>query len=177
MSKNIYLIGYRAVGKSTLSNIIANKLKKKVIHMDDLLESRIGPFSLFVKKNSWALFRKKESALLRELPKDKTIIDCGGGIILDNKNTELMKKTGIVIWLKANPETIKKRLLKDNKKSQRPRLSSKSAIEEVDEILEKRTPLYKKAADIIIETDGKTKNQVAESIINKLKEKDYIIED
>jgi shikimate kinase len=71
MSENIFLIGYRATGKTTISDILSKKLNKKVIHMDQNIIKQIGRIDEFVKKNGWKEFRKVETNLLKKYFKKK----------------------------------------------------------------------------------------------------------
>ncbi|MBT4351393.1 shikimate kinase [archaeon] len=168
--KNIYLIGYRATGKSTVSNIIKEKLGKEVIHMDDELIKKIGEIGKFVSINGWDAFRDEESKLLKEISKkNNIIIDCGGGIIVRDKNIELIKKTGICFWLKASASTIAKRL-KSDKKIIRPSLTqTKSTIDEIKEVLNKRIPLYEKTSNYQIDTENKSIGKITDEIMELLK--------
>jgi shikimate kinase len=160
---NIYLIGYRATGKTTVSNLLGRELNTKVIHMDEEITKKIGNIDEFVVKNGWNSFRKKETELLKEISNENDlIVDCGGGIIVKEDNIELMKP-GKVFWLKTSPDTIKKRLGKDSQK--RPSLTGKPTIEEVDQVLNDRIPLYKRASDYEINTENKSIIEIVEEII------------
>ncbi|MBU0757837.1 MAG: shikimate kinase [Nanoarchaeota archaeon] len=170
MTDIIYIIGYRAAGKTAVSELLGKKLKKKVIYMDDEITKDIGRIDLFVKNNSWEAFRYEETNLLEKLSKEKgIIIDCGGGVIVKDFNISVMKDTGKIVWLKADINTIIERLKKNNEKgNQRPSLTGKSITEEVKEVIPQRLPLYRKAADFEIVTDGKTPEQIVEMIIENV---------
>ena len=164
---NIYLIGYRATGKSTVSNLLAEKLNKKVVHMDDELIKRIGRIDIFVRNNGWNAFRDEETKLLKEISEQKgLIVDCGGGIIIREENVQIIKSTGKCILLKADIATITTRLNKDKgKKEQRPSLTGKSITKEIKNVLDERKHLYDKAADLIIETHNKNISEISTKII------------
>lgn len=161
---NLYIIGCRGSGKTTVSSILAGQTSKKVIHMDAELEKRIGDISNFVQKNTWKDFRKKEASLLKELSaEDDIIVDCGGGIVEVGENINIIKKTGHAVFLNAGQDTIAERLGKDEKK--RPSLTGKGTIEEIKEIAEKRIDSYRKTADLEIDTDGKEPEEIAKEIL------------
>ena len=101
------------------------------------------------------------------------VVDCGGGIIETEENIKIIKNTGIVIWLQASVNTIKKRLEKDSKNI-RPSLTGISITEEIEDVLLKRLPLYKKAADYVIDTENKTIKEIADEICALLKSKTKI---
>jgi len=101
--------------------------------------------------------------------KQNLVIAVGGGAVLDEENVIYLKKNGIIIWLKAQPETILKRLIKDKKTvSQRPSLTGKSPLEEINEVLNQRLAIYQKVADKMIDTEGKTPQEIAKEIVNLL---------
>lgn len=164
---NILLIGYRATGKSSVANLLGNKLEKEVFHMDDELVKRIGKINTFVRNFGWSAFRDEESKLLQEISKmSNMIVDCGGGIIVRDENINLMKKIGKIIWLKANAKEITKRLSKDIKNlEQRPSLTGTSTIDEIDDVLNQRNESYNKASDFDINTDNLTILDTVDNII------------
>lgn len=165
---NIVLIGMRGSGKTSVAKKLAKKLDKKFLDMDDLLSQKVN-MSLpeFVKKFGWDLFRDKESELTNEL-QDTTnaVISTGGGIILRSQNSKALKKNGKFIFLKTSVDSMLKRLEGDRS---RPALTDKRTLkEELEHVWEERKTLYENAADIIIETDNKTIEEIAEKIISKL---------
>jgi shikimate kinase len=164
---NIYLIGYRATGKTSVSNILAKKLNMKVIHMDDELINLNGPIELFVRNYGWNAFRDEESKLLSEISKKKNIIiDCGGGIIERQENIDLIKKNGTAILLKSDIKVIRKRLIKNDQN--RPALTDNNTIDEVEVVLVQRKKKYENTADITINTNGSSIEEIANNIIDEL---------
>ncbi len=162
---NIVLIGYRGTGKSVVSLLVAKKLQKSYIGMDDFIVEKMGmSIPELVDKYGWNKFRDIESEITEEIAsKDNQVIDTGGGVILRKKNTEHLKKNGAIFWLKADQNTIVKRI-KDS--SERPSLSQdKSFVEEVEEILEERTPMYLAAADYALDTNDRSIEEIADEII------------
>ncbi len=161
---NLILIGYRGTGKSAVSQLLSESLGLKAIGMDAELVSRFGKsIPEFVEEKGWDAFRDEESKLARELGLlNNLLVDCGGGIIVRNENIEALQENGRVAWLRASVETIVKRIQGDD---QRPSLTgTKSFLDEIKEVLEVRTPLYEKAADLSFDTDGLSVDQVAQKI-------------
>lgn len=162
---NLVLMGYRGVGKSSIAKIISKKLNIKIISTDAEIEKRTGNIKEFVEKNGWHEFRKAEKNVIKEIKKSgafNSIIDCGGGVVEDIENVLLLKSLGCVIFLKAGAETIISR----TKENKRPSLTGKIIDLEIMEVLEKRNPLYERAANIIIDAEKNTKEQRAEIIAN-----------
>ena len=81
-------------------------------------------------------------------------------------NVVEMKKNGKVVLLTARPETILARV-KDN--HDRPLIENNKNVPFIAELMEKRREKYEAAADIIIETDGKSKLEICEEIVQKLR--------
>jgi shikimate kinase len=111
-------------------------------------------------------FRKIETAVIHRVAKgDNIIISTGGGAVLRQENMDALRETGVIICLKATPDTI---LIRTGRTNNRPLLQVENPLQRIRELLEYRMPFYEKA-DIIITTDDKTPLQVAEYIIEKLK--------
>lgn len=168
---NIYLIGFRCTGKTTVGKIIADRLKMKFIDADDELVKQQGiPISEIVEKHGWAYFREKESDVLRQISeKSDQVVATGGGVILDKDNVAIMKRSGTVIWLKARPETVKQRIVKDQKTADsRPSLTEKGLLEEIEETIKARDPHYMEAMDFCVDTDDVTIEEVVEEIMKKM---------
>lgn len=160
----ILLIGYRGVGKSTIAEIITDKLDFKKISLDKLLSEEIGGLQDYIKKFGWEKFRDAETEMIKRLNCSNSVIDCGGGVIERPVNMEYLSELGTIFYLKASSETIKDRLLTTNP---RLSLSGSSVLTEIDEVLSRRDPLYTKYADYIIETDKLTIEESADEIIKK----------
>ena len=173
---NFIIIGYRGVGKSTLSKIIADKMDYQYVSTDELIENKIGVsiYDFMEKQNhSWDEFRQIETNILRENLIDikNTVVDCGGGIVEREGNITLLKKLGIVFWLRAKIDTIKSNLVMD---STRPRLIkngesdsfiSNNIVLEIKKVLRQRNPYYQKMADYVIDIDKKKMLDIYNEII------------
>lgn len=168
---NIVLIGYRGTGKSTIAKILSVRLQWPRFNLDEAIVKDIGmSIPQMVEKHGWDFFRDVESKMVEKTSTmDRTIVDAGGGIIVRAANADILRTKGFIIWLKARPETIIRRI-KDN--ADRPSLTGKkSFLEEVQEVLAERTPKYQAAAHVAIDTDDLSPHEVAEKIIEELKGK------
>ena len=128
---NIYLIGYRGVGKSSVGRSLAPVLGRTFIDTDTELAAQAGmTISQYVRNMGWDAFRKMERSIVQQVCKQNMqVVATGGGVVLDPRNTQLMRNTGLLVWLRALPETIRKRLLNDRQSEQtRPALSSKGSL-------------------------------------------------
>jgi shikimate kinase len=162
---NIVLIGYRGTGKSTVGRQLAARLGRALVSTDtEIVKRAQRTIPEIVSQEGWEYFRDLESEICRELAgRDQIVIDTGGGAILRQQNVEALKKNGTVFWLTASVETIVKRIGGDN---QRPSLTgTKSFVDEIQDVLQERTPKYQAAADHIIVTDGRSINQLMETVL------------
>jgi shikimate kinase len=169
---NIFLIGYRCTGKTSVGRSLAKRLGRPFLDADsELVKEHDLKISEIVNKQGWDVFREIESDIIKRFCElDDHVVATGGGVVLNDKNVKLMKRNGKLVWLKAKPETIKKRILQDKKtKDFRPPLTSKGSIDEVHETLQNRNPFYEKAMDFVVDTDDIGIHEVCNIIIKKLK--------
>jgi shikimate kinase len=165
---NIVLIGYRGTGKSSVARILAARTKWPLVSTDVEIIRKAGmSVPDIIRKRGWDYFRDVESEICKLVgKKDRTIIDTGGGAVLRKENVESLRQRGRMFWLTAEVATVMERI-KNN--SDRPALTGKkSYVEEVEEVLNERLPLYKAAADHIIPTDDRSLEDVATEIQQKM---------
>jgi len=154
---NLYLIGYRCAGKTTVGKALAERLGWPLVDTDRCITDTAGAsIAQMVNENGWPYFREQERQALKTVSNaDRQVVATGGGIILANRNIETMKNSGALVWLTATEQTIQARLLRDDATTgHRPSLTGQGLIDEIRSVLTERKPLYAKAADITIETDG-----------------------
>lgn len=166
--KNIYLIGFMGAGKSTVARRLAQQTGAKRIEMDQLIEEQEGmPITQIFEQHGEEYFRDLETELLRSfLGQENLVISCGGGSVLRDENTELMKKEGVIVLLTATPETIYERV-KDNKN--RPVLNGNMNVEYIRGLMEKRRVRYEAVADYAVATDARHVPQICEEILALLR--------
>lgn len=162
--KNIFLIGFMGCGKSTVSKILADKLKFKRIDSDEYIEnSEHMKITEMFEKHGENYFRERETDFLKNLNgSNPVIIACGGGMAMRRNNAELMKEKGIVVFLTAKPETIYDRV-KDSTK--RPLLNNNMNVGYIKQLMDSRAEAYGSAADFKISTDDRTPGEIADEII------------
>jgi shikimate kinase len=171
---NIVLIGYRGSGKSAVGRRLAERLELKFVDTDDLIEERQGvPISDIVKSHGWGHFRKLERNTIEEISnEDHLIIAPGGGAVLDSDNVKAFKKNGVIIWLKAERQTLLKRLNQDaGTNTRRPTLTGKGTSEELKEVMSLREPIYERVSEIQIDTSMMDVEAVVEHVLTVLKGK------
>jgi|GEM_PF-182360 len=169
---NIIFTGYRCTGKTSAGRRLAQLLGCAFHDADDLIIKLTGrSVEQIVAEKGWPAFREVERAVILELAgKDNCVIAPGGGAVLDERNVEALKKNGLFVWLVADTETIVRRLKKDQAGgAPRPSLSGKPVEMEVQEILAQREPIYRRIADLTIDTAPRTVEEVVETIAQELK--------
>ena len=160
---NVILIGMRGGGKTAVGRALAEKTKKELVDVDDLIEEREGmKIAETVAKRGWEYFRDRESEVVAEVAGRKdTVISTGGGVIQRPENIAALKENGVLVFLNAPADILAERLEHD---PGRPPLTNASTVkEEVDIVLAERKKLYEAAADeIVIDTNMTLDEKIAE---------------
>ncbi len=143
---NIYLIGMPGCGKTSLGKKIAEKLKLSFIDLDYyLVEKERHTIDDIFKTKGENYFRQAETKYLKEVAKlENQVISTGGGIVVCNENAEIMKNSGIVIFIDTPPDCI----VKNSSLSGRPLVKSK---DDIYKLYEERYSKYKNAAHFIVD--------------------------
>ncbi len=152
---------------------MAARLNMRFVDTDDLIESKGGHIIDIVRSKGWDYFRRLEKSVIEEISKeDHLIIAPGGGAVLDADNVKALRRNGFIIWLKADQETLLKRMNQDpGTGRRRPTLTGKGTLEEIEETISQRGPFYDKASEIQIDTSMLAVDAVVESILAVLKER------
>jgi len=168
---NIYLIGMRAAGKSSVGRLLADQLHFPFIDMDRELSSEFKHnISDYVHSHGWQAFRRRETALLKRIATLKGhIVATGGGVIGSEANIPLMRASGWVVWLKAGLTALKQRLNKDGSTAaMRPPLGGKGeAVDELETLLESREGAYRRAMHFAVDTEGCSVEMISRRIADR----------
>ncbi|MDF1593438.1 MAG: shikimate kinase [Desulfobacterales bacterium] len=165
---NIFLIGYRCTGKTSVGYALSKKLRLTFVDADRRLVEKEGKtIAEMVAGQGWDYFRLREKEVLKSIcVLDGQVVATGGGVVLDPENVAAMKRCGRLVWLQAAPETIRRRLLMDDRTTeQRPALTSRGAADEIESTLKERAPYYQAAMDFSIDTDGQSVGDICEIIV------------
>jgi len=171
---NIVLIGYRFAGKSTVGSRLAARLQMKFVDTDNLIEERHGVLiSDIVKSYGWEYFRAMEKQIIEEISnQDHSVIAPGGGAVLEAENVKALRRNGLIIWLKADSEAIRKRIEQDPRPFvRRPSLTGKGVLEELEEVMAYRKPFYERAAGVELDTSNLDVEAVVEAVLKILQER------
>ena len=168
---HITLIGYRATGKTTLARLLAERLAVDWVDADVEIERVAGkPIRAIFADDGEPAFRDIEAAVIADLcRRNNLVLAAGGGAPLREESRRAMNAAGKVVWLKASPETIHRRMTGDTTTpDRRPSLTDRGPLEEIEHLLQQRSPVYREAADVEIDTEGKTPEQLIEEILNNI---------
>jgi shikimate kinase len=171
MKSNIALIGFMGAGKSAVGRALAAKLNMAFIDLDSLIEQKAGRSitEIFARDGETA-FRRMEAEITTQVAgREKSVIACGGGIVLEQNNIDLMRKSCLIIYLTADPAILLRRVLKSRER--RPLLEVADPAAAIDGLLKYRGPLYENAADVIIDTSQMdipgTVGRISEELVKK----------
>ncbi|EKT59421.1 shikimate kinase AroL [Providencia sneebia] len=147
-----YIIGPRGAGKTTIGKKLAEHKEYNFVDTDKLIVERAGKtIAQIVEQHGWEYFRQLESDVLESLLQPNLIISTGGGIILSEENQRVMRNNGTVIYLSTSPQVLAQRLAAEPQNDQRPSLTGKSMLEEIEEVMSYREPLYRAAAHHVVD--------------------------
>ncbi len=145
------LIGMMGAGKSAVGRSLAEVTGRKFVDTDQLVQRRVchsipNIFRIYGEE----AFRSHETAVLKSLRAEPSIVSTGGGIVLREANWEELRRLGPIAYLRSSLPNLLHRLQNSQKK--RPLLESEDWETRVETILEARKPLYEQA-DIILDVD------------------------
>lgn len=148
--KNIFLCGFMGCGKSTVGTELAALLSMNFIDMDKYIEKSVGKLipEIFESEGE-AKFREYEHSAVKELSgKSGIVVATGGGAVMSHKNVVTMKAGGVLVFIDVPLDIIALRLENDHT---RPLLRNPDKLETMRSLYERRMPVYRETADIIIE--------------------------
>src|SRR4029434_8770029 len=150
-SRSIVLVGMMGAGKSSVGRCLHRQTGWALDDTDETVASKFGISipEIFAEQGK-EKFREAETEVLRRLrTEEKTIIITGGGIVLRKENVEILRRSGVIVWLDGDEETL---FARASRKKNRPLLQTKNPRKAFSEILGARRPLYANIADIRIDT-------------------------
>lgn len=163
---NVVLIGFMGSGKSSMGIRLSYRMRYVLEDTDKLIEAGAGKtISEIFAQEGEETFRAMETALLEKLveKKGQRVYSVGGGTPVRAVNRPLLKKLGTVVYLRTKPETIYERLRED---TTRPLLQGENPLEKIRRLMAERESAYMETADIVLDVDEMTADQVADAIMS-----------
>jgi shikimate kinase len=165
--RNIFLIGPMGAGKSAVGRYLARTLHLSFVDSDDEIESRTGVDIPFIfEKEGEAGFRQREAVVIDDLSKmDGVVLATGGGAITTEDSRSRLGGRGFVVYLYT---TVEQQVARTQKGRERPLLDGDDPRATLEALLVSRDPMYREIADLVVETDGRKVNSVANEIIEQI---------
>ncbi|MCR4605285.1 MAG: type I 3-dehydroquinate dehydratase [Eubacterium sp.] len=164
---HIIIIGFMGTGKTTVSRALEKQYGIGCVDTDEMITEKTGKqISEIFDEYGEETFRTVETNILDDLGTiDKSVVSCGGGTVLKDLNVKKLKNFGKIVLLTAKPETVYKRVHKDNK---RPLLAGNMNVGYIEQLMDKRRYAYERAADIVVATDDRDVEDIAKEIWEKV---------
>ncbi len=166
---NIALYGFMGVGKTVVGKALAEMTGMAFVDLDEEIVERAGRTIPEIFEEGEVAFREIERGITQEIAaRDGQVIACGGGTILEADNLSSLKRNSILVLLTAEPEMILKRVMAEG--DVRPLLNGEDKLQRIESLLEARNSAYTQAAELILDTSRITPEQVAEKILESMRE-------
>ena len=166
--KNIIFVGLMGSGKTTIGKHISKALEMDFLDTDHAIEAKTGVnIATIFELEGEEGFRLREQNLLMDIiDQQKMVIATGGGIVLREKNRQLLQQLGRVVYLRSNLKDLILRLKDDNT---RPLIQNVDLAKKFNDLIKEREPLYMEIADFIINTNNKKINEIKKELLELLK--------
>lgn len=165
---NIILCGMMGVGKTSVGIKIAELTGRCWYDTDDLIVVKHGKIMDIFEFYGEEYFRNLETQTIKEISKeDNLVVSTGGGAVLRKENVSILKKNSSkIVYLRANADTLMKRVSpEDNTRPLLAKNSEESMRNRLEQLLAARSDIYSRVADYVVDTDGKTIEEVANEIL------------
>jgi shikimate kinase len=162
--RNVVLIGFMGAGKSAVGSVLADRLSFRFFDTDAMVEKAAGRTiaEIWDEEGEEGFRLREHDAVLQACAGTGHVIACGGGAVLEIRNYGLLKGAGTVVYLRAPAAVLRARV---GDGQDRPLLKDTRAF---DRLLAERTPAYESAADLIVDTDERTLDELADDIAEQL---------
>ncbi len=161
---NLVLIGFMGSGKSEVGRKLAEALSRELVDTDAMVEARAGAsISAVFERQGESVFRALEREAVSEAAAGEgRVISCGGGAVLDSRNVDALRASGVLFYLEMGEEDAERRTAGGDS---RPLLNVGDRAGEIRRLLDERRPLYEAAAHHTINVGGKTLEEVVQEIL------------
>ena len=178
-SNLIFLVGLMGCGKTTIGQLLAEKLHYEFVDTDDLIvQNYQQDINTIFHEKGEKFFRNLETTTLQNVINNtknikniknngkKYVISTGGGIVLKDENRQLLKQFGYNIYLQTDTNILVQRLMTE---TQRPLLKNKENLaENLQNLYNQRNKFYLEVANLVIQTNNKN---IDEIILNICRQK------
>ncbi len=166
MEKNIVLIGFMGSGKTTVGRRVAAQLGRDFYDTDEWLKKseKMPPAQIIAKKGEKYFEGAQRFAVMNLCENEHCVISTGGNTMKDRQNRDLLKENGILVWLKADANTVYQNTSSSH--NRRPELAGAS-VEDIAAMLKEREPYYE-ICDICVEVDERDMDQIVATVLEEI---------
>lgn len=166
LPRSVVLIGFMAAGKTAVGRALAERYGYEFTDTDAMVEAsaRATVPTIFEALGEDGFRALERDAVVRAAAREGRVIACGGGAILSVRNFGVLKGAGPIVYLRTSVDELIARL---GRGEGRPMLHGDPA-ETVPKLLSERAPAYESAAELIVDTDGRTPGEIADEIVERL---------
>ncbi len=160
---NLYLVGFMGTGKTTVGRMVAQRLGFALLDSDQEIERQQGRAiaRIFAEDGEPAFRTMEREFILQGHPASRTVVACGGGLVVQPGMLELLKQKGVVVCLHASIETILKRTAGH---PHRPLLNVEDPEARLRELYAKREPVYRRSGTLIL-TDARPLGDIVNHVL------------
>jgi shikimate kinase len=160
---NLYLVGFMGTGKTTVSRIVAARLGHRWLDSDHEIEraQRRLIADIFATDGEAAFRQMERDFVLNGHPAERTVVACGGGLVVQPGMLEELQKRGVVICLHATVETILRRTAGSR---QRPLLNVEDPEKRIRDLYAVREPIYRRSGSVVL-TDNRPQIDVVQHVL------------
>jgi shikimate kinase len=160
---NLYLVGFMGTGKSTVGRAAAARLGFQLIDSDHEIERAQGrTITEIFAQDGEPAFREMEKAFIEGgHPGERTVVSCGGGLVVQPGMLEALRSRGIVICLHASLETV---LARTSRSRNRPLLEVENPEERIRTLYAAREPVYRRAGTMVL-TDSRPLGDIVAHVV------------
>ena len=160
----IILIGFMGAGKTSVGQLVARSLGREFVDTDVLVQrqARMDVNEIFQREGEEGFRRREVAAIDRAIAIPGRVIAVGGGAVLSAENRTALKQAGLLVYLRATPETLAGRLMGA---TDRPLLDVADRVGRIRDLLVARGPIYETAGDLMVETDRQSAEQSAGQVL------------
>ncbi|HRI82834.1 MAG: hypothetical protein RLZZ129_589 [Verrucomicrobiota bacterium] len=160
---NLYLVGFMGTGKTTIGRTVAHRLGFHLLDSDHEIERQHGKSiaEIFAQEGE-SVFRGLERAFVETgHPAERTVVACGGGLVVQPGLLDLLRARGVVVCLHASLETI---LERTSRHRHRPLLNVEDPSVRLRALYAAREPIYKQAGTVVL-TDSRPLGEIVGHVI------------
>ncbi|HEY3244293.1 MAG TPA: shikimate kinase [Phycisphaerae bacterium] len=165
--RHIALIGFRGAGKTSVGRLLAAELGRPFIDTDESVAQSTGLTiaRIFASEGETEFRRHEAQAVAQAVSSPPAVIAVGGGAVENSANVALLRGYARVVWLEADVSVLRRRILADPQTNRdRPALEGRSALDEIESMLARRVPLYRAAAETIIDVSAMHPEEIADEL-------------